>query len=71
MNFPNQNIYDKYGRLDDSTSKLAKSQYLLIRHGLSSANKFEKELYETAQTKPDPLEYWNTEFWDSKKYPFL
>ena len=43
----------------------------MIRHGLSFANKFEKELLETAMTQENPLEYWNSEFWDSKKYPFL
>ena len=71
LSYPNENIYKNYGRLDDSSSRLAKSQYLLVRHGLSCANEFEGELSLKAKTQPNSLHYYHTEYWNFKKHPFL
>ena len=42
--YPNNEIFQEYGQISDPLSYLSKSQFLFIRHGTSTANKFGKEL---------------------------
>ena len=38
LNWPNANIFQEYGKLDDPNSILSKSQIIFIRHGYSEYN---------------------------------
>ena len=44
LSFPNEQIYEKYGSLEDDESVLAKAPVLMIRHGISNYNVFSTEL---------------------------
>lgn len=38
LKHPNEQLFEKYGEVDDPESVLFKSQILVIRHGLSEFN---------------------------------
>lgn len=42
LKWPNTEFFNLYGSLEDNDSKIAKSQYLMIRHGLSKYNAYAK-----------------------------
>lgn len=54
---PNQHIFKNYGSLDDANSKLSRSQFLLITHGVSTYNtfaeKFRKKLEKEIPGDPE------------------
>ena len=40
LKFPNEKIFEVYGSLDEPNSVISKSQFLLIRHGISNYNAY-------------------------------
>ena len=48
---------EEYGTVEDKNSTLSKSQFLAIRHGLSTVNVLEKALGECAKDEEDPKSF--------------
>ena len=57
LNSPNEAIFEEYGSLTDPDSVISKSQYLLLRHGISDFNIAHKKIKQEIQNKyPDDPE---------------
>ena len=68
---PNGNLFYEYGNWEFQESPMTKSQFLFIRTGRSRANEFDEDLRKRAEDQPNQYEYYHSEQWNSKKYPFL